>query len=195
MIIRHLKSVVNILVGYQSRARIDHNPFGTHRLILGRDFHSKDHLCTDSLLSFNPDRDPVPYTIKPGDVLFQARGSDHFAYCIAEPPLDTLAASSFYILRPLHKDLHPHFLAWWINQPPAQRYLQAESQSASMPFVSKTILSRLEIRIPDLQTQENIHCVHVLMQKETALRRVIAARRRNLIETICMNRICKQGAR
>ncbi len=195
MIIRPLKSVVNILVGYQSRARIAHSPAGTHRLILGCDFHSRDHLCTDSLLTFNPDRDPAPYTIKPGDVLFQARGSEHFAYCIAEPPPNTLAASSFYILRPHHKGLNPHYLAWWINQPPAQHYLQAESQSASMPFVSKTILSRLEIRIPDIQTQENIHCVHVLMQKETALRRVIAARRRYLIETICMNSIRNQGAR
>lgn len=195
MITRHLKSAVEIMVGYQSRARIDHDPVGTHRLILGRDFHSKNHLCTDSLLTFNPDRDPEPYAIKPGDVLFQARGGEHFAYCIVEPPPNTLAGSSFYILRPRHKDLYPHFLAWWINQPPAQHYLQAESQSASMPFVSKTVLSHLEIRIPDVRTQENIHRAHVLMEKETALRRVIAARRKHLIETICMNSIREQGAR
>ena len=189
-----LKFAAEILVGYQCRSRIEHDPAGTHKLVLGRDFLSKDCLHTDSLLTFNPDHVPEPYTVRPGDILFQARGSRHFAYCIAKPPSHTLASSSFYILRPHSHNLSPHYLAWWINQPPAQHYLHVESQIANMPFVSKAVLSRLEIRIPDVRTQEAIHRVNDLMQKELVLRRQIEVRRTQLIEAICMNSIQKQGA-
>lgn len=189
-----LKSVAEIMVGYQSRTRIEHDPAGTHKIVQGRDFLSKDQLCTDRLLTFNPDRTPDPYTLKPGDILFQARGSEHFAYCVFEPPADTLASSSFYIIRPRSRSLLPHYLAWWINQPPAQRYLQTESQSTSMPFVSKAVLAELEVQVPDLQVQETIRRVTDLMHRELVLRQQIAERRTQLISIFCMASIQKQGA-
>ena len=189
-----LKSVAQIMVGYQSRTRIEYDPSGTHKIVHGRDFQSRDHLCTDALLTFNPERTPGPYSIKPGDILFQARGGEHFAHCVFAPPPDTLASSSFYIIRPRLDVLIPPYLAWWINQSTAQRYLQAESQRTSMPFVSKAVLSRLEVRIPDLRVQETIHHVTDLMQKELMLRRQIAERRRQLVTATCMAGIQKQGA-
>jgi hypothetical protein len=180
-----LKSVAEIMVGYQSRTRIEHDPSGTHKIVQGRDFLSRDHLCMDALLTFNPARTPGP-TIEPEDVLFQARGGEHFAYCVFDPPPGTLASSSFYIIRPKRNVLMPYYLAWWINQSAAQRYLQAESQHTSMPFVSKAVLSHLDVRIPDLRIQETIHHVTNLMQKELVLRKQIAEQRRQLVTATCL---------
>lgn len=180
------------MVGYQSRTRIEHDPSGTHKIVQGRDFLSKDHLCKDALLTFNPRHTPEP-TIQLEDILFQARGGEHFAYCFYDPSPATLASSSFYIIRPLRHILLPHYLAWWINQSAAQRYLQAESKRTSMPFVSKSVLSHLEVRIPDLRIQETIHHVTDLMQKELMLRRQIAEQRLQLVTATCLAALQKQG--
>lgn len=143
---------------------------------------------------FSPDRDPEPYTIKPADILFQAKGADHFAYCVEGPPANTLASGSFYIIRPRSPSVSPQYLAWWLNQAPAQRYLQAESQSTSIASVSKASLSRIDVRVPNLRIQETIQTITDLSKRETALLRRIAESRSQLITAACLAAIQEEGA-
>lgn len=189
-----LEIIANITVGYQSRTGIENDHAGTHKLVLARDFDSPEYLGTDHLLTFRPDRDPEPYSIKQTDILFLAKGTDHFAYCVNEPLFNTLASGSFYIIRPRNPSVLPQYLAWWLNQPPAQRYIQAESQSTSIASVSKAALSRLEVRVPSLRTQETIKTITDLSRREAALLRQIAESRAQLITAACLAAIQKEGA-
>jgi hypothetical protein len=188
-----LNHIAEISVGYQSRARIADGPSGSHRLVQGRDLRPNAPLYIESLLRFNPVGNSEHCAIRPGDVLFQARGNDHFAYYVAEAPENTLAASTFYVLRPKGPDLLPCYLAWWINQKPAQQFLRATSQAATIPYVSKSALSEMEIRVPDFRTQEMICRVTDLMRRGHVLQNEIDERRTKLIDAICRKSLTHEG--
>ena len=118
-----LRTVASIQVGYQAKARIKERVQGTHRLIQSKDFDSLHRLRSESLTLFFPERKPEIYSVRKGDILFQARGVVHFACCIEEDLKDTLAAGSFYILRLRHEDLLPQYLAWWLNLARHEQFL------------------------------------------------------------------------
>jgi len=190
-----LKSIAEILVGYQSRKRVMSAPSGTHRLIQGRDFVSAEHLSTEDLLSFTPERNPAPgETVKFEDILFQARGAVHYAHCVTQDLANTLVSGSFYIIRPDRARVCPRYLAWWLNQDPAQQRLKAQSQSTTIPFVSKSVFSRLDVRLPSLERQERIARIIDLRHREMELRRQIMERRQQLIARVCLAGIQEQGA-
>ena len=188
-----LANIAEILVGYQSRARIASIPGGTHKLILGRDFVAKGILDMDTLLTFTPDRVPDRGIIESGDILFQARGREHYAHCVENLQSNILASSTFYSIRVDQGIVVPQYLAWWINQLPAQRYLTEASQFASISLVTKSVLSSLEVEVPSIKTQKLICKTNMLVQKEAMFRNKIAERRIQLADALCMHHIHQQG--
>jgi hypothetical protein len=67
----------------------------------------------------------APDFLASGDVIFTTRGRRNFAFALDEIPGPAVCSPHFFILRPREPDkLLPAFLAWQINQKPAQEYLQ-----------------------------------------------------------------------
>jgi hypothetical protein len=189
MKIFHLKTLATIQVGYQARAKIKEDARGTHRLIQGKDFDASHTLQMDELASFFPERKPELYAVQKGDVLFQARGTEHFAYCITTDLKNTLAASSFYIIRLKTKSLLPEYLAWWINQRPSQSYFQTHGGGTGISFVSKNVLSLLKVKVPPIVVQEKIKKVISLLRREQDLLDRLADHRARLVKAICLKSI------
>ena len=194
MIVSLLKNIAKIQVGYQARFGIKESRYGTHRLVQGKDFDSSWKLRTDKLIVFSPEKNPEHYMLKKGDILFQARGRSHFAYCIEEDLEDTLAAGTFYIIRPKVDVVFPAYLAWWINQNKAQAHIRKKSGSTDIPFVSKTILDELEVHLPSLHIQHKIKHVEELWTREKELRCDLTDRRSRLVQALCMKLLRSQGA-
>jgi len=184
-----LRTVASIQVGYQAKARIKERVQGTHRLIQSKDFDSLHRLRSESLTLFFPERKPEIYSVRKGDILFQARGVLHFAYCIEEDLKDTLAAGSFYILRLRHENLLSQYLAWWLNQSEAQAYFQSQTRGAGMSFISKSTLSRLQVQIPPLSVQKKVVKIVTLARHEQFLLDRLASERERLIRAICMKAV------
>ncbi len=184
-----LRRVVTIQVGYQTRVRIQEKPSGTHRLIQGKDFDSFHRLRSDNLTAFFPERKPETYSVRKGDILFQARGVVHFAYCIEDDLKNTLAAGSFYILRTKDEDLLPQYLAWWLNQTSAQAYFQSQARGAGMSFISKSTLSRLQGRIPPLSVQKKVVKIVTIAKHEQSLLDRLSSLRSHLVNATCMKAI------
>ncbi len=184
-----LKSVVDIQVGYQARGKIIEDPKGVHRLIQGSDFNESRNLILDNLIRFIPERDPDRYQVNKGDVLFQARGMDRFAFCIDHELESTLVAGSFYILRVRSGDVLPQYLAWWLNQDIARGQLDSMASGVAMPFASVASLLKLEVRIPDKEIQKKIVSVIELWQKQQALQTELSELRSKLIKAICMKAV------
>lgn len=184
-----LRIIASIQVGYQAKARIKERARGTHRLIQGKDFDSFHRLRSENLTAFFPERKPEIYSVRKGDILFQARGMVHFAYCIEDDLKDTLAAGSFYILRTKNEDLLPQYLAWWLNQAPAQAYFQSEARGAGMSFISKSTLSRLQVRIPLISVQKKMVKIVTLARHEQFLLNRLASTRSRLVKAVCVKAI------
>ena len=192
MIRADLKSIVDIQVGYQAKARIKERVRGTHRLIQSKNFDSLHQLQAEGLITFFPERNPEIYSVGKEDILFQARGIEHFAHCIEDALKDTLAAGSFYILRMQSEDLLPQYLAWWLNQSKAQAWLRAQARGTGISFVSKHILSRLRVRIPPISIQKKVVKIVTLASREQFLLERLAQTRSRLVKAACLKAIQEQ---
>jgi len=188
-----LSELCTIKVGYQSRTKIVEVPDGTHRIIQGRDFSSIDHLNYISLALIKPERKPEPYTVTQNDILFQARGINHFAYCIEDDFNNTLAGNSFYIINPNVELVLPQYLAWFLNQQSILKYLQSEAGGSIISFISKRTLSRLKVEIPPLNVQKKIGAVQTLLKREAQLKTEISILKSNLIYAVCLNAVYEPG--
>ena len=187
-----LNTVASIQVGYQAKARIKERARGTHRLIQSKDFDSFHRLRSENLTAFFPERKPEIYSVRKGDILFQARGVVHFAYCIEDDLKDTLAAGSFYILRTKNENLLPQYLAWWLNQSKAQAYFQSQARGAGMSFISKSALSRLQVQIPPLSVQKKVVKMVTLAKHEQFLLDRLSELRSQLVKAVCIKAIQEQ---
>ena len=180
-----LKSVADIKVGYQARASVKLTPGGSHKLIQGKNFDRNCSMLYNELASFLPTGNIENYLVKKNDVIFQARGSNHFACCLTElVEKNVLAASSLYILCVKTKKIMPEYLAWQINQPLAQAYFKAQAGPTSISFISKNILSQLKITIPELKIQEKTCKIIKLWEKEKKLMNKISLKKEKLINEV-----------
>ncbi|MCD4786312.1 MAG: restriction endonuclease subunit S [Candidatus Eremiobacteraeota bacterium] len=186
-----LKSIARVQVGYQARTSLKESADGTHRIIQSKDFDSNHVLQKDSLSAFFPERDWKLYSASKGDILFQARGKDHFACCIEEDLPDTLAAGSFYIIHLKTKEILPEYLAWWLNQAHAQTYIRSRARGTGISFVSKEVLSKFNIKIPPTSIQQKIISIIKIWQREKSLREKLTECRSRLVKGICLNAIRK----
>ena len=184
-----LKKVASIQIGYQAKGRIEERAQGTHRLIQSKDFDSFHRLRSEDLTAFFPERKPEIYSVRKGDVLFQARGVVHFAYCIEDDLKNTLAAGSFYILRLKHENLLPQYLAWWLNQSEAQAYFQSQARGSGMSFISKSTLSRLQVQIPPLSVQKKVVKMVMLAKDEQLLLDRLSKLRARLVKAACVKAV------
>ena len=184
-----LGDISEIQVGYQSREGIRAHLDGSHFLLQVRDFNNLHQVDWSNLTRFTPASSMTKSEIQPGDVLFLAKGQDNFACPVNRVTNHVLAANSFYILRPDQATILPDYLAWWLNQAPAQEFIQLNRSGSSLPFLSVSALSRLEVRIPPIKVQRKIGELELLRKKEADLLDLYLTKKSALIKTVCLNAI------
>lgn len=184
-----LADISEIQVGYQSREGIRGASAGSHLLLQARDFDKLHRVDWENLIRFTPSGNTSKTEIKQGDILFLARGQDSFAYWVNSNPMNTIAANSFYILRVISDNLLPNYLSWWLNQSPAQEYIKLNRSGSSLPFLSVSALSHLELSIPNLEVQRKIGELEILRKREADLLGCYLLKKSALIEAVCLNAI------
>ncbi|HUM64158.1 MAG TPA: restriction endonuclease subunit S [Anaerolineaceae bacterium] len=184
-----LGDISEIQVGYQSREGIRAHPDGSHFLLQARDFNTLHQVDWSNLTRFTPAGSTTKSEIREGDVLFLAKGQENFACPVTRITNYVLAANSFYILRSNQATILPDYLAWWLNQAPAQEYIQLNRSGSSLPFLSVSALSHLEIPVPDFEMQRKIGELELLRKKEADLLGLYLSKKSALIKTVCLNAI------
>lgn len=110
------------------------------------------------------------YFVRSGDLVFRSRGDWSAASAIgADLPEPALAIMPIFILRPNADVVDAEYLAWAINQAPAQRHFDLAAQGGNMRMISRAALETLDLEIPPLQTQRRIVEVHRLADRERLL--------------------------
>ncbi|AOW47990.1 MULTISPECIES: restriction endonuclease subunit S domain-containing protein [Acetobacter] len=113
-----------------------------------------------------------PDWLRPGDILFPARGNVSLAVLINESigSLQAVAAPHFFVLRVSCPGVLPAWLVWWLNQDPAQRYLEQQAQSSTLVRnIARPALESVPVALPPLSRQEQIVELACAMQREEAL--------------------------
>lgn len=108
-----------------------------------------------------------PDWFKPGDLLFVARGSHSFALHLEEIPSPTVLSPHFFHLTVNENaGILPSFLAWQINQKPAQQYLRKSAEGTQILNIRRKVLEDMPIVVPSLHKQETISQLHGIWQRE-----------------------------
>ena len=152
-----------------------------------KDIYNNRNIIPDSIYKINPKRLVDRYLVNKGDVLFLSRGHRNFATTIYIPMKNTIAAGHFFILKFDTSKILPEYLAWYINQPPAQKFLKSMAKRGShMPIIGKSEFEQLEVNIPPLQVQEKIVRLSNLLQQENELIENIKEKRKQIVQSICL---------
>lgn len=164
-----LGEIARLRVGFQFRSEAPYSPFGKHQLIQLRD--SKDILPFEDYETHRIDCDEIKKEdlLSVGDVLLRAKGKNHFAVCVTSTIENLVAGAACLVIRPNQEKVLPSFLAWYLNQPPAQVFLNKISAGTSIPVVNKKALLDLEISLPPLNVQKAIGELYQLQLAEEEL--------------------------
>jgi len=107
------------------------------------------------------------HLLKPGDILFAAKGSNNFAVLYQSAIGAAVASSMFFIIRIIDQQkIEPEYLRWYLNHPNSINFLKGKSKGTSLPSISKDDLGDLDIIIPSLKTQETIVKINDLQKQK-----------------------------
>lgn len=183
-----LKDVAEIRAGYPFRGSVEAVANGSYRVVQIRDVMRDVDLDVSNLIRTNLPEVRSDFLLQSGNVLLIARGNRRDAITVPAFQQDTIAGYQFFVIQPDHR-LMPEYLAWYLNQEPAQAYLVMHAKGTNVQVVTKETLSNLPLEVPPLGTQENVVRIHHLHVRETTLLRTLEQKRSQLIERTLLKAI------
>lgn len=180
--------VVAISAGYPFRGSIDALPLGNCGVIQMANIGVEGGIDWDSVARVTlPSGRSVDY-LQSGDVILSTRGSRNLAVAFEQPPFPTVCSPQFFVLRVNRPDiLLPSFLAWQINQRPAQEYFQREATGSYILNIRREVVENLPLAVPPLPQQHLIVALVAAARDErVALARLINTRDQQM-EAIAMD--------
>jgi restriction endonuclease S subunit len=184
----NLKDVAQIRSGYLFRERIKPDASGQYRVVQVGDVSLDAGFLDNSLVRVSLPDVKRSQILETGDVLFISRGPRKHAIAISWLIENAIATSQFFVLRPDERIL-PEFLAWYINQRPAQRYIEEHSTGTSASLINLEAMKGLPVEVPPIETQARITKIHQLSLREKELMEAIKNKRRALIEMTLLKKI------
>ena len=151
-----LREVAEIAAGHPLRSGVDELPAGDTGVIQMRNVDPDTGVdwASVSRVELPPAR-RIEF-LNPGDVIFSTRGARTYAVALGAPPFPVVCSPHFFVLRIRGVAIEPRFLAWQINQAPAQEYLQREATGSHILNIRREVVERMEIVIPSLARQAAI---------------------------------------
>ena len=182
---KKLKEVADIRAGYPFRGKIKEIEDGEARVIQMRDADPEDGVRWSGLIATDLPGKKQPDWLKPGDLLFVARGYRHFALHLDEVPSPTVLSPHFFRLT-VHEDAEvlPGFLAWQMNQEPAQHYFRKSAEGTQVLNIRRQVLEDLPIVVPSRQKQETISRLNTTWRREQRVLKALADNRKRLLSAL-----------
>ncbi|MBV5313626.1 MAG: restriction endonuclease subunit S [Prolixibacteraceae bacterium] len=127
--------------------------------------------------------------LKSGDVLFAAKGNKNFATVFEDQYPRSVASTSFFVIRLRNSKILPDYFALFMNSPKTQLFLKSTALGSSIASISKAVLEKLEISIPNIQTQRVILEISRLRSQEKEIRQKIESLQEIIIQQKINNAI------
>lgn len=187
-----LSRICSIQIGLTARGRLDSSEHGNVWALQLRDVSPNGTIAANNLTCIHVDPVPEKYLVRAGDVVFRSRGDRTTAAVIDTAfPVPTLAVLPLMILRPDPQMLSGAWLAWVINQEPAQRHFEESAQGTSLRMVSRSSLEKLKIPVPSIEVQQRILQLDALAERERELGDQLTFKRHELIRRVLVERAGK----
>lgn len=183
-----LSNLVDVIPGYPFRGKIAESPDGDARAVQMKDVNEDGVKSWDKLIQTDLKGRRNPDWLEPEDVLFLVRGNKNYAVHLNEVPFPSVISPHFLLLRvKTNSGLIPAFLAWQINQAPAQRYFDASAEGTVQKSIRKAILEELPLVVPDHKIQQAIINLALAAQSEAVIYMELIASRNKELAAIASN--------
>lgn len=188
MVYKKLFEVAQVLPGYPFRGRVPEKINGDARVVQMKDVNPYKPIEWDDLLKTKLTGRRKPDWLAPGDILFLLRGRHNFAIYLNQVPVSAVSAPHFFLIRINEDvDLIPDFLAWQINQTPAQQYFKISAEGSLQQSIKRSVLDLFEVAIPDMEKQKQIVNLNRVVAKETNLYSDLIENRKQMLKAIAMD--------
>ena len=189
-----LLEMADIYAGYLFRSRIEPVKNGPYKVIQMKDITRDDAIKWENLIRVELDSVRSAFLLEQGDILFKAKGSSHSAILVGRTEDNTIASSFFFIIRTHRASVLPGYVAWYLNQKPAQQYFARFAAGTGIRHINRRSLGDLPKDVPDMDTQRKIVELHRLSQREKNLVGEIQGKRQTLITAVMLDAIRHQNA-
>jgi hypothetical protein len=179
---KHLHFVAEVSAGFPFRGAVDDLPAGEVKVVQVRDVSGSAPVDWAAVPSKALPKSRSADFLRAGDVLITTRGRRNEAAALLNPPAQAVAATNLFVIR-LGEGalLLPEFLAWQINQRPAQEYLAASATGSHVLNLTRPALEALPIAIPTLQQQRlAVEFSECAAAEGAALKQLIAIRQQQI---------------
>lgn len=154
-----LSELVSIKAGYPFRGTLKEVVGGGVHAIQARDISELGELILDSAIETELTGKREPDWLAKDDVLFISKGQ-RIVSCYVDQKLEKVTcAPSLFILQAQPKwkgKLNMQFIAWQLNQAPAQNYFKRTAEGSNQISIRKQTLADLTIGLPSLDGQNTI---------------------------------------
>ncbi len=174
-----------VSAGFPFRKAISKMAAGKVFVVQMQDVEAEQNLNWEKLPQVELPSKRNPSYLRDGDILFTTRGGRHSALAISNVPSKAVTATNLFVLRvSLEAEAIPEFVAWQINQRPAQRYFASASTGTHIKNITRPALEQLPFKLPPIEKQIKIVELAQLAARENEILKQIATNRHRQIEAL-----------
>lgn len=189
MMIVPLSALVSIRTGFQFRGEAPYSAHGKYSLVHLRD--SADALSFDEqeIHRFDLQEIKKEDLLLKNDILLRSKGNNHYAVLVDREVSNTVVSALSLVIRCVDNRIRPSFLAWYLNQAPAQSFLTKISAGTSISVVNKGALGDLEIPLRPITSQDAIgELFQLQLKKECLTMQLLKSSRKLLNAKMLLNK-------
>lgn len=178
----NLGTLASVTAGFPLRTAADALPAGDVSFVQMRDVADGASVDWAGVPRVElPGRRPVSW-LGDGDILFAARGTNNYALALRNVPDRAVCSPHFFVLKVSDKArIDPYFLAWQINQKPAQDYFRQSATGSHIPNIRRSVLEGLEVAVPSVSKQRMIADLwNAALEEKRQLNALLANRQQQL---------------
>lgn len=176
-----LRDIAQIQPGYPFREGIEPVDGGRLRVIQIKDIGPSGQVEPAGIVRVETDGIKSNFFVLPKDVLLTTRGTSRRAAVVGQSFDNTIFVAQIFAVRKLSDEVLPEYLAWYLNQEPAQAHFDTYTSGTTIQNVRKDVLGALPVDVPPIETQRRVLKIAELGRRESELRRTLEEKRRILI--------------
>ena len=186
--IKILNDLAHISVGYSFRGKIIDDDVA--KMIQMRDISIDQGINWETVINTNVPLKTISSNacLKLGDIIFTARGNNNYAYEVTSCPSKTVLSPHLFKIRIMDTAIvSPAFLAWQINQKPAQTYFLRTTEGSAIVGIRRAVLDSLPIFLPPIEEQYRIINIVRCWEKERDALNALKENHQNMMHAIAAN--------
>lgn len=183
MITKRLTDLADIYAGYLFTKGIQSDPTSCYSVLQLKDIKEAGDINIPSLRVSIQSIPKSKYFLKQDDVLFSAKVRLQ-AIHVKQSVENIIVSSHFFLIRPKTKLVDSRYLSWFLNQPPAKKFLAKHTEGTSVLGVKLKNLSELPVIIMPEEKRNALLALDELRHQHQTLTKVLDDKFNQLINSI-----------